>query len=259
MNVDVTFLEAAASLVLVAAAVGLSIGFGFGVERSIVWAAARAIVQLLAVGVLFTLIFESTTAELWAWLWVLGMVAIAAWVVQRRAPGIPRVLPTALVAVGAATGLVLAVIFGLGVLDYQPVALIVIAGISIGNTVPSAVLAADRTTAFFRDNRGEVETLLALGFSRRLAIRFVGALIARVALIPQIERTKVVGLIALPGAMTGLLLAGVDPIDAVLIQVAVMFLVLGSVAATVTVVTWAVASNSLTSELVVADWYRTAG
>ena len=75
---------------------------------------------------------------------------------------------------------------------------------------------------------------------------------ARTALIPQIERTKVVGLIALPGAMTGLLLAGVDPIDAVLIQAAVMFLVLGSVATTVSVVTWAVASNSLGDELAIA-------
>ena len=74
---------------------------------------------------------------------------------------------------------------------------------------------------------------------------------ARTASIPQTERTKVVGLIALPGAMTGLLLAGVDPIDAVLIQAAVMFLVLGSVATTVAVVTWAVGSNSLTEELVV--------
>lgn len=256
MNLDVSLLEAAASLVLVGVAIGLSVLLGFGIERSIAWAAARAIVQLLAVGFLFVAIFESTSAQLLAWVWVGAMVTIAAWVVQRRAQGVPNVLTTALAAVAAATLLVLAVIFGLGVLELEPISLVVIAGISIGNTVPSAVLAADRTTSFFRDNRGQVETLLALGFSRRMTTRFVGAMTARTALIPQIERTKVVGLIALPGAMTGLLLAGVDPIDAVLIQIAVMFLVLGSVATTVTIVTWSVAANSLTSQLVVADRYR---
>ena len=57
----------------------------------------------------------------------------------------------------------------------------------------------------------------------------------RTALIPQIETTKAVGLIVLPGAMTGLILAGVDPIDAVQVQAAVMYLVLGSVATTTAV------------------------
>src|SRR5665811_1106454 len=52
----------------------------------------------------------------------------------------------------------------------------------------------------------------------------------RTALIPQIETTKAVGIVFLPGAMTGLILAGVDPIEAVRVQIVVMYLVLGSVA-----------------------------
>ena len=55
------------------------------------------------------------------------------------------------------------------------------------------------------------------------------------ALVPQIERTNIVGLIALPGAMTGLLLAGVAPLDAVLIQLVVMYLVLGAVSTAVVI------------------------
>jgi putative ABC transport system permease protein len=257
MNTDITFLEAAASLVLVVVAIGLSLGLGFEVERSIAWAALRAIVQLLAVGVLFTVIFESSATWLWAWLWVTGMVAIAAQVVWRRAGRIKGIGVIAGIAIGLSAASVIAVIFGFGVLDYEPVALVVIAGISIGNTVPSGVLAADRVMATFKDSRGQVEVLLASAFSRHQVVRFVGAMTARTALIPQIERTKVVGLIALPGAMTGLLLAGVDPIDAVLIQIVVMFLVLGSVATTVAAVTWAVASRSLTPDLVIIpphDW-----
>ena len=58
----------------------------------------------------------------------------------------------------------------------------------------------------------------------------------RAALVPQIETTKAVGIVFLPGAMTGLILAGVDPLDAVLVQVVVMYLVLGSAATATTVV-----------------------
>ena len=82
--------------------------------------------------------------------------------------------------------------------------------------------------------------------------------VARLALVPQIERTKVVGLIALPGAMTGLLLAGVDPIDAVLIQLVVMFLVLGAVALSVIIVTMAMTRKALTPDLRLAEWAKSA-
>jgi putative ABC transport system permease protein len=54
---------------------------------------------------------------------------------------------------------------------------------------------------------------------------------------PQIESTKAVGLVFLPGAMTGLVLAGVDPLDAVLVQLALMLLILGGVATVSTIVT----------------------
>ncbi len=95
--------------------------------------------------------------------------------------------------------------------------------------------------------------MLALGFSRPQVSKMVGAIVARSALIPQIERTKVVGLIALPGAMTGLLLAGVDPLQAVLIQLVVMYLVLGSVTTSVLLVTLASAGSLLTSDLRVRE------
>jgi putative ABC transport system permease protein len=79
------------------------------------------------------------------------------------------------------------------------------------------------------------------------------------ALISQIERTKVVGLIALPGAMTGLLLAGVDPVDAVVVQLLVMYLVLGAAAITVIVMVLAVTRSTITSRLQVAGWVRPGG
>ena len=77
MSDSVTFFEAALSLTLVVVAVGLSMWRGIGVERSIVWAAFRAAVQLLAVGVILVWILDSSMAAVWAWLWVVFMVVVA--------------------------------------------------------------------------------------------------------------------------------------------------------------------------------------
>ena len=246
--------DAAISLVLIALAVGLSMWLRLGVERSLIWAAARAAAQLVAVGLFFRVIFESADAIVWAWAWVVVMVAVASDVARRRAPTIPGIRWAALVAIAGGVGVTIVVVFGLGALDYGPVSLVVISGITIGNTMPGTVLAVTRLTEYFRTSRGEVEALLALGFDAAGARRFVMPLTARTALIPQIERTRVVGLIALPGAMTGLLLAGVDPMDAILVQLVVLYLVLGSSATAVTLVTWFGARAAFTPDQRLAGW-----
>ena len=242
------------SLVLVALAVALSLWQRVGVERSILWAAFRAAVQLLAVGALLTLIFGAELAMWFAWLWVIGMVLIAGETARRRATAVPGLRWLVMAAIAASTGIALAIVFGLQVFDLEPVAVVVIAGITIGNTLPGTVLAVDRSVGYLSDNRTQVESLLALGFGARGATQFLVRDTARLALIPQIERTKVVGLIALPGTMTGLLLAGVDPFDAVLVQLVVMYLVLGGVAVAVIVVVMYISRQALTADLRLRGW-----
>lgn len=255
MRTDVTYWQAAASLVLVLVVVGVSLWQKLGLEKSVLWASARATVQLLAVGALFTVIFESGYANGWAALWVVMMVAISAFVVTRRT-GAPRLAIVGLLAIGLTVTVVLGVVFGLQILELDAISVVVIAGITIGNTMPSVVQAVDRTRDQLNEQRGQIEAMLALGFDGRSSTRRVVREVARLALIPQIERTKVVGLIALPGAMTGLLLAGVDPVDAVLIQLVVMFLVLGAVALSVIVVTMAMTRQAMTEDLRIADWVQ---
>ena len=256
MNESIDLWDAAASFVLIAVVVGISLWRRLGLERDVLWASVRAGVQLLLVGVLFAAIFASSLAMLWAWIWIAAMIVISGWIVTRRASEVPNLLLTAIGAILLTAAIVLAVIFGLGILELTPVAAVVIAGITIGNTMPSVVLGANRMLETLRDNIGQFEAMLALGADRSLATLHFEQTVIKSALIPQIERTKVVGLIALPGAMTGLLLAGTDPVDAVIVQIVVMFLVLGSVATSVVIVTSAIARRSLTEDLRVADWLR---
>jgi putative ABC transport system permease protein len=248
---------AVASLTLVGGALALSGWFRLRIERELIEASIRAAVQLLAVGVLFTSIFRSSQALVWAWAWVVVMVAVATVVVVRRAKyHIDGLRLAAGLAVATAAVVSIAVTFGFGVVDYEPVSLVVIAGITIGNAVPSAALGANQAVSLCRDRVGDLEALLALGLDRRHIIRFMGPRAAAASLLPQVERTKVVGLIALPGAMTGLLLAGVDPFEAVMVQLLVMYLVLGTAAVCVVATVTAITRSAITSNLVVAEWVR---
>lgn len=247
----------AASVSLVALALVLSLWFRLRLERQLVTASVRAAVQLIAVGLLFGTIFESDRAMWWAWGWVAVMVVVATVVVVRRAEQpVGGLGPVAGLAVASAAAVSLAVTFGFGVVDYEPVSVVVIAGITIGNAVPAAALGANQAVALGRDRFGELEALLSFGFDRRQIVRLLAPRVARTALLPQLERTRVVGLIALPGAMTGLLLAGVDPLRAVLIQLVVMYLVLGTAAVCVTATVATITRAAVTPDLSAADWVR---
>lgn len=236
MQGDVTPVGLAASLLLVAVAVVLSRSQRLRLEPSIVTAALRALVQLLLVGAALALVIDPDQPLALSWLWVAGMTAFAAGVVRRRAREVPGILPIALAAFAAAAVVTLGVIFGLGVFPLQGRTLVPLAGMMVGNAMNATVLAARRVVEELRDKRDEVEARLALGQPAGEAARPYLAAAVRTALIPQVETTRAVGLVFLPGAMTGLILAGVDPLDAVLVQAVVMYLVLGAAATTTTVV-----------------------
>jgi putative ABC transport system permease protein len=236
MSGDVTWPGLVVSLLLVAVAVVVSWGIGLGLTRALVWATVRAIAQLLLVGCGLALVIDPHRPLIWSWAWVAAMTGYAGVVARRRAPEVPRVLPLATVAFATSAAITLGLLFGLGVFPLQGRTLVPLAGLMIGNAMNATVLAGRRIVEQLRDQRAEIEARLALGHPAGLAARPYLITAIRTALIPQIETTRAVGLVFLPGAMTGLILAGVDPLDAVLVQAVVMFVVLASVATTTTVI-----------------------
>jgi putative ABC transport system permease protein len=226
----------ALSLILVAVAVALSLWQGLRLEREMLWATARSLVQLLAVGYVLVFIIDDDTSIAWAWAWVVVMLAVAAFTVRRRAPEVPGITLLTVVATTASTLLSLSVVFGLGVYPAVGRAVVPIAGMMIGNSIGSIVVASRRILAELADRRPEVEARLALGQPWQEASKPFVRSALRTALTSQIENTKAVGLVFLPGAMTGLILAGADPLDAVLVQAALMYLILGCVATNVVVI-----------------------
>jgi putative ABC transport system permease protein len=225
----------ATSLALVAIAAAISLWQRLGLEWQILWAAARALVQLLLVGGLLALLLAPGTSLWWSWAWVAAMIAYSGDVARRRAPEVPRLAPLAIAAFTTAAAITLGVVFGLRIFPLQGRTLVPIAGMVIGNSMTATVLVARRLVDELRDKRDEVEARLALGQPSRQAATPYMKIALRSAMSPQIETTKATGLVFLPGAMTGLILAGVSPIHAVLVQAVVMFLILAAVATTTVV------------------------
>lgn len=236
MTGDVSFADLGAALVLVAVAAALSVRQGLGLERGYAVAALRALVQLLLVGVALSVIIDPARPLFLSWAWVVGMVLFAGNVARARAREVPRLFELAVVGFAASALVSLGVLFGLGVFPLEGRTLVPLAGMLVGNSMTATVVVSRRIVEELRDKRPEVEARLALGQPARSAALPYLRTALRTALTPTIESTKATGIVFLPGAMVGLILAGVAPIEAVRVQVVVMFLILGSVSVTTSVV-----------------------
>jgi putative ABC transport system permease protein len=225
-----------ASGLLVLVAIGVSWWAGLRLERDLVAAAIRAAAQLALLGLVLAAMIAPGQPIALSWLWVLVMIVFAGWTVQRRVRQVPRLWLLSMGAFGASAIVTLGVLFGFGVFPVSGTTVVPLAGMMIGNSMTATVLVTRRVTAEFKDKRLEIEARLALGQPSTEAARPYLRESLRTALVPQIETTKAVGIVFLPGLMTGLLLAGVDPLDAVQAQIVIMYLVLGSVAVTTSVI-----------------------
>jgi len=106
---------------------------------------------------------------------------------------------------------------------WEPQYFIPLAGIYMGNAMNSSALGAERLSASFQTSRLEVETLLALGFSPAQACHRLRREAFRASMLPMMNTMFVVGIVQLPGVMTGQMMAGVDPFIAAKYQIFIMF------------------------------------
>lgn len=235
-TIDVSWADLALASALVFVAVGISQWQRLGLARGFLIGAVRAVLQLVAVG--YVLVYVFAEARWWLVLLVLGVMLLAATAtIARRAPW-----PIAGTAMLIGAGLTLAYVTEV-VLQvrpwYDPRYLIPLFGMIVGNAMNGAALAAERLASEMESRRGEVEAYLALGATgaRASAEPVRRAMVA--ALIPTINGLTVVGLVQLPGMMTGQILAGQSPLLAVRYQIVVAFMLAGATAVTtVIVVLW---------------------
>ena len=226
---DLSITDMLVSLSLVLAALVVSLRHGLALERTILWGVLRTVVQLAAVGYLVHAIFALDHP-----LPVMGllivMLLVAAWTATSRQPfaRLPLYpLTLASLAFGAGVVIFLVVVVIVGARPwYDPRYMIPLGGMILGNAMNSTALGLERLERELRQGRRRVEAVLALGGSPAQAGAEAERQSIRAALIPMLNSMMVVGLVQLPGLMTGQILAGVDPLVAVRYQVLVMFMLL---------------------------------
>lgn len=228
----------AAGLVLVNGAI--SVALKLELERRLLIAAVATVVQLLLIGLVLEWVFRVDR-----WYVVLGMMTIMTLVAgdaatRRTKMRYPGIRARSITATWASSWLVAAIALGTIVRVhpwYRPQYAIPLLGMILGNTLNGVSLGLDRLGGELSSRRDQVESLLALGASRWEAAREPIRQAVRTGLIPTINAMMVVGIVSLPGMMTGQLLAGTSPVEAVKYQVVIMFLIAsGTALGTVSVV-----------------------
>jgi len=225
---SLTYLQVALAGALVLVNGALSAVLQLRLERQLAIAAVRMVVQLLLVGLVLRFVFAHSS-----WLLVAGLVVIMSGLATSAAVQRPDRVYTGMwwdglmsVVIGGWTMGLFAVFVVLRVHPwYQPQTIIPLMGMILGNTLTGISLGINHFTDSIVGERDQIEAMLALGASRAEAARPSLSKAIRTGVIPTINGMMVAGIVSLPGMMTGQLLSGIDPVEAVKYQIVVMFLI----------------------------------
>ncbi|XP_019444377.1 PREDICTED: protein ALUMINUM SENSITIVE 3 [Lupinus angustifolius] len=216
-----------AATVVVFLAMALSFSQKLGMEVEMVVAILRAFIQLSIIGFVLQFIFNQDNSG-WILLAYLFMVSIAGYTAGQRAKHVPRSKLVAGASILTGTTVTLCVLVLLNVFPFTPRYIIPVAGMMVGNSMTVTGVTMKRLRDDIKVQMNLVETALALGATPRQATHEQVKRALIIALSPVVDNTKTVGLISLPGAMTGLIMGGASPLEAIQLQIVVMNMMIGA-------------------------------
>ncbi|QFZ93190.2 ABC transporter permease [Synechococcus elongatus] len=219
-------LQLGLSTLLILVNLALSFALKLNLGKQLWIASVRMVVQLLLVGYILEWVF-SLQNPIWVIALALLMTGLASQSsVARTNRRFPQIYLNSFIAILAGSFLLTSLVVG-GIIQvspwYSPQYLIPLLGMILGNSLTGVSLALDRFMTDLVDQRDRVETLLALGATGWEAAHGLINTALRVGMIPTINSMMVMGIVSLPGMMTGQILAGASPQDAVRYQIIIVF------------------------------------
>ncbi|GBG59617.1 hypothetical protein CBR_g49882 [Chara braunii] len=215
------------ALVLVGVAILLSSAQDLGREREITYSVLRAFLQLLAIGYILEAIFFLNSV-VWIFLDICFMIAVAAYTAAQRAKRVPHSFLIALTAISTGTVTTISMLVLLRVFPFKAQYLIPTAGMMVGSSMSVTGMTLNQIREQIKQNYAQVEVALALGATPRQAVRNQVKRAFTVGLGPLLDSAKTMGIVTLPGAMTGLILGGTSPLEAVKLQIVVVNFLVGT-------------------------------
>lgn len=231
--VNLSALDVALAALLVLVNAGASLVLRLQLHRQLLWAAFRMTVQLLLVGLVLRLVFKAASPAATLSIVALMIAAAAREVAVRPASRLKGGgnfrIGAWVVGLASTATVVLALLTAIRPQPwYDPRYAIPLMGIVLGSVLNSASLGLDSFFGGVATGRAAIEARLALGASSRQALAELVRTSIRRGMIPIINQMSAAGIITLPGIMTGQLLAGMDPVEAVKYQILLLFLLAGA-------------------------------
>ena len=209
--------------VLIAVAVIVSYQQRMRLELEILHSALRAVVQLVVVGYVLHFIFGADHPLFTGGI-LLVMLISAAINGGKRGAGIKHASWIAGISIGIGTVLTLAVLLGANVLSFTPYQMIPVGGMVMSGAMVAVGLCFRQITTSFKSRQQEIQIKLALGATPMQACKAILRAALIFSLQPTIDSAKTLGIVSLPGMMTGLILAGMSPMEAIKYQIIVIFM-----------------------------------
>ncbi|TXG59083.1 hypothetical protein EZV62_016912 [Acer yangbiense] len=216
-----------AATAVVLMAVLLSFVQKLGLEAEMVYSILRAFLQLSVIGFVLQFIFTQENIG-WILLAYVFMVSVAGYTAGQRAKHVPRGKYIAGVSILAGTAVTMFLLVLLRVFPFTPRYIIPVAGMMVGNAMTVTGVTMKKLRDDVKLQMSLVETALALGATPRQATLQQVKRALVIALSPVLDNAKTVGLISLPGAMTGLIMGGASPLEAIQLQIVVMNMLIGA-------------------------------
>ena len=224
---EITWGGLAWTALLVLSAIVLSRAQGLGLEQRLLIGCIRTVVQLVAIGYVLSWIIRGQQPA-WIAAAVTVQLALAAWTAgSLQSPPLRGARAIALASLAPAYLAVIAVLLLL-VIRPQPWwdarIILPLGGMLMGNAMTGVALVLNRFRAEADARREVIIARLALGATWRQAVAAERRSAAQAAMLPTVSALFTVGLVSLPGMMTGQIIAGADPVGAVRYQIVVMFM-----------------------------------
>lgn len=220
-----SYLTLAIALIFVLIPLILSKTLNLGLEKDTIIATVRSTLQLLAVGYILKFVFASDN-YIFIILMLMLMIGAATQNARKKGKSIKGMTWKLVVTFVFVEVLTQVILIGFHITPPTAQYIIPISGMVVGNSMVLAILFLNRFTAEVEARQDETELILSLGGTPKQAIHTSLITSIKASTIPTIESQKTIGLVQLPGMMSGQIIAGANPIQAVQFQLLILFLLL---------------------------------
>ncbi len=226
-EVDISFIGLMISSSLVFIALAISSYQKLELGKDMIISILRAIVQLTLIGYILEYVFGVDNLFFTSAL-LLVIIFNASLNASKRGKGIKNAFYASFAAILTGTSITIFVLVLSGIIKYEAYQIVPVGGMIISNSMIALGLSYKNLLSSFKDKREEIQTKLSLGANIYEASKSLIKDAIKTGMMPTIDSAKTMGIVALPGMMTGLILAGVSPLDAIKYQIMVVFMILST-------------------------------